>query len=312
MADERSSQHGFSIAVFFCLGVGAVTTLLAATGLDVWRIKALIVVTGVSFSIAAILLANDRGWLRTSVIDMFPRLIVILALPWAIPICIGLRLMPIPHIRPFYQDSTFLTESRRDQISSDINEFYDYLVRVGFKIPPKTPTIGTRPGENPSSVGTYPGVDVQTAIFIPEDRIDDPAIVERQYGNVLFAEPFRVNDLSQLHSQSHYINLFASMLFSSYYVSSFNDRNTSPSGYKWGNALWNLRTRYGQQIMDSMMLAAFQTWSPTEDGPIDPTRSDFDSVFAQNLSYASSLLGKPGGEVDGILQVEGIRTRKPR
>jgi hypothetical protein len=77
-------------------------------------------------------------------------------------------------------------------------------------------------------------------------------------------------------SQSHYINLFASMLFSSYYASSFNDRNVSPPGYKWGNALWSLRTQYGQRTMDSMMLAVFQTWSPTEDGPVDPTRPDFD------------------------------------
>jgi hypothetical protein len=217
--------------------------------------------------------------------------------------------MPLPRIQPFYQESA-LTKGQQDRITWDISDFYDYLVKVGFKISPKTPTIGTRPGVSPSGAGIYPGADIQTAILIPEDRIDDCALVEQMYGNVLFAEPFRVNDLSQ--SQSRYVNLFASMLFSSYYVSSLNDRNINPPGYRWGNALWTMRTRYGQRTMDSMMLAVFQTWNPAEDGPIDPTRPDFDSVFSRNLSYASSLLGKPPGEVEGILQAEGIKTKKSK
>jgi hypothetical protein len=306
VAETGKRDHGFSTAFTFGIGAAAVMALLAIAGLPRWQVWALMSVGVVSFTSAALLVANDRGWLRVSAVDRFPRLIVLLSISWVVPIYVALLVMPLPQIQPFYQESAFLTEGRRNQITLDINDFYEYLAKVGFKIPSKTPTIGTRAGADPSGGGIYPGADVQTAIFIPEDRIDDPAIVEWQYGNVLFAEPFRADDLSQ----SHYINLLASMLFSSYYVSSFNNRNISPPGYKWGNALWTMRTRYGQRTMDSMMLALFQTWSPNEYGPVDPTRPDFDGVFARNLSYASSLLGKPPGEIESILQAEGIKTKK--
>lgn len=151
-----------------------------------WHVEVLVVIAGLSLSGAVILLARDLGCFRgvETVTDVGIRLVVLLAVPWAIPMYVGSRVMLLPHIRPFYQDSIFLTKSRQDRITWDVNDFYNYLSEVGFKIPPKTPSIGTTAGTSPSGVSIYPGVDVQTAIFIPENDVDDAALVERQYGNV--------------------------------------------------------------------------------------------------------------------------------
>jgi hypothetical protein len=101
--DKQS--HGFSIAVFFCLGVGAMTNLLATTDISTTRVIALIVVGGISFSIAAVVGANDYGVFRgVSLVGMLPRLIVILGISWAIPIVLGEMVWPEPPPLAVYLD----------------------------------------------------------------------------------------------------------------------------------------------------------------------------------------------------------------
>ncbi len=236
-----------------------------------------------------------------------------------------------PRIKPLFRDSALLTETRRDRITADINDFYDYLVKqVGLKISQKSPTIGT--GERSFRTGRKPGAEIETALFIPEKHIDDRWVSEQVVGNYLFDEAFdeavRADNLTLEpgdveQARAH----FASYLVTFYYVSSFNNRKLSLSSdisaakngqdlmavlqrmnfpFKWENALWTMRTKYGQSKMDSMMFVLFTTWRPFGVGG----DTDLDTTFAQQLVYASSLMGRPPGEVEGILQAEGIKTGK--
>lgn len=82
------------------------TTLLSATELSTTRVVALIIVGGVSFSIAALIAAKDYKVFRyVSLVDIFPRLVVILGISWAVPITIGCIAWPQPRLE-FYVESS--------------------------------------------------------------------------------------------------------------------------------------------------------------------------------------------------------------
>lgn len=196
-------------------------------------------------------------------------------------------------VRPDFKASPLFTKHRQFKISSDINQFYGYLTRLGFPIPKNLPPIGVR--NAPGVFTATPAPVSQSEISIAESELDKPNAITRQYAIWIFHEllPGQVTD------SSAWFDMDAGRLYSAYFVSSFEDTYISPDNLAyWGDALWELRSKYGQNFVDRLLLYSFQSWRPPE-----PQQNDFDSFFWVRFLMGLHAIDNQGENRDAVLNI---------
>lgn len=171
-----------------------------------------------------------------------------------------------PTIKPIFKNSPLLTEQRKRRLTREINEFYAYLVNLGFDLPKEMPPLGvSQPGKPGSAAWVSPGSYLDEVINLPADSIDKPHEVVYWYGHWVFSKLFPGPEYTDV-----------ALLYTFYYKSSFSNEYpfTGATEFgKWNKTLWEIRAKYGQDFTDRAMFYTYKRWYP----PKSP--QTFDELF---------------------------------
>ncbi len=210
-------------------------------------------------------------------------------------------------IRPIFKNSPAFTEQRKARISHHINGFYDYLVRVGFEVPKEMPPLGVGKEWSFGKVLTAPkGTIYDAYLYIPAHLIDQREMVIQLYSYWIFAKFFPEQEGREFGIQTQ-----ASWLYSDYYKASFlgkHDYAESSGSANWEDALWDIRSKYGQEFSDKLLLYSYKRWV----APTDPT-GNLDSFYWDRLMAGLNVVdndGKIEPDIIRILETRGIRRPK--
>lgn len=204
-------------------------------------------------------------------------------------------------VKPDFKVSSVLTERRQEKITWEINRYYHYLKDVGFDPPTKIPIVGTL---NTAIGGTVLQGQENSAMYLSEDRIDDPRIARTVYSTYAFDELFKANPPSpETDWQGR-----ASVVYDRYFVASFDGQytynNTGKGLSIWNDALWDIRGKLGKKATDAILLRAFKNWAPKDRG--DP---NFDCFFLGRLmngQWVADGGDRDRGETRSILKARGL------
>jgi hypothetical protein len=180
-------------------------------------------------------------------------------------------------IRLIFKDSPLFTPERKAHISAVIESFYRYLCGVGFTLPADIPPLGARPGRSISSAAIIPGSIYDAHLSLPEDKIDDPALIRALYSQWVFQDVIFGAYLVQGWPFSDDL----ATIYSCYYLSSFVDRDLCDYNWRngeWVRALWDIRRAEGKQFTDKALLYTIKAWDP----PITKPK-DFNDLFAMRF-----------------------------
>jgi len=189
-------------------------------------------------------------------------------------------------VKLIFTNSPLFTPKRKDMYAQEINDFYEYLVGIGYAIPKDCPPIGESLGSAPSFAHIEPGSIYDAKIGVPKSDPDDPRMIVWVYSEYVFSRlfPFVPNNRS-----ASSFNMQARLIYETYYVNSFFGKRYGlkalPHDY-WGNGLWDTRTKYGRAFADNLLFFTQQRWHP----PADPKES-FDKYFAGQIILGLDVMG---------------------
>jgi hypothetical protein len=165
---------------------------------------------------------------------------------------------PTPNVKITFQSSQFLDgkPESRVRIERDINQAYEYLKKQGFNPSTDSPVIGTialakRPNGACGGVttGQCPGSLQEQRIQLLQSDVDRPQCVKRLYMGFAFSQI-----LGGCNSGDE--ALFTSMTSSAFadYFSSSAQGHREQNGDQLGDALWEIRQKYGEHLVDNALL----------------------------------------------------------
>jgi hypothetical protein len=205
-----------------------------------------------------------------------------LFLPGTVPLS-GLKTNVVKLIFTY---SPLFTLKRRNMYTQEINDFYKYLVGIGYSIPKDCPPIGESPGNAPSFAHVEPGSMYDGKIGIPKSDPDDSQMIVWEYSEYVFSKlfPFVPNDVSASD-----FNMRARLIYEVYYVNSFTGKQYGRKGLPhnyWGYGLWDIRTKYGKNFADKLLFFTQQRWHRPEG-----TKESFDKYFAGQIILGLDVMG---------------------
>jgi hypothetical protein len=180
--------------------------------------------------------------------------------------------LPTQRITPIFKASSLFTVKRKRRITEEINTFYRYIRDLGFDILPHLPPIGTDANATAGSSRMIrrPAVIYESELYLPGGGIDDARSVWLAYAEYVFMVLFKVGDADWGHKDitldealkiinpddGKTFQWIASHVFATYYSSSFGNHRVFPDdgGYKWANALWEVRERHGKPFVDRVRI----------------------------------------------------------
>lgn len=182
---------------------------------------------------------------------------------------------------------------------------------MGYNVPLQVPPIGAVAGN--FGGGAF-GDDYNAAIILPgEDlKLDLSNAVRHSYGSNFFFNAIKEPVFDQ---QSGGRRAEAAEIYADYYRCSFagerkpyNQYNLASSDLeKWGETLWYLRHKYGQEFMDHALYFALVRWAPY--GTMKGEGTDFDSFFSWRLLAGVAVLDNnayPFNDIHIYLKDKGL------
>ena len=181
---------------------------------------------------------------------------------------------------------------RKTRIAAEISGVYEYLQTIGFNPPTTVPPIGTiglaaRRNNECGGVTGYkcPGSMYEQSILVIDPDVDRPQCIRRLYAIYVFSTLYEANC-----SEKIWMNHVA-LIFADYFTSSFDGKPISVDD-PWNNALWEMRTKYGKQVVDSALLFMFNEGEKGDTGASwERTSGDrtFNDFFGGRFRYALYL-----------------------
>jgi hypothetical protein len=204
---------------------------------------------------------------------------------------------------------------RRFRIQNAADSYSSFLKSIGFNVPAAAPALGIAPGR--VQAGPLPEIDTFRMTIAREDLNHPDDDLMAVYGFYVFSQVIHESS-SDADADSKQRLGDAIWLFANYYRCSFNKKLTdyyssSPDIEEWNNALWDMRTRYGADMMNKAMFIATQQWKPygTIKGDID-----FNNYFSRRILTGIATLDNnsadPGGEARDFLGKRGLFKPTPK
>lgn len=216
-----------------------------------------------------------------------------------------------PVVKIHFKESSALTSQRRQSIQREFDDFYEYLSGVGFKLPKELPPIGTRRGKAMAESFQLPAQKYGATIYIPEDSLDSAQAVTTVYAHHIFRGAFGLYGMPLPSEFSYQFGYSVESIFSSYYVSSFMNKNleggddTKWAHAKWVNAIWDIRDEYGQDFADRTLFYVSEVWRDRAED-----EKDFDHFFVTRFLAGLSVIDNARqneASVKAILAKRGLQ-----
>ncbi len=213
-------------------------------------------------------------------------------------------------VKMTFKESGLLTERRRHRIQWDMNTYFLYLKKVGFDLPVEIPPFGVMPSPGIIWVGGPAAGPISThTILIPADVVgvtDDIRLAYSAYTfNRILVWPAEAQPAtSSVEKQNDEV---AAWIMECYFSASFADHmvcDAGTPGYKWQEAMWEVRDKLGQDYADGLMCYTVNLWET-----VPPKFQDhFDKFFRYKLVGGESVKGSPdiGTNVDKIFVRHGL------
>ena len=155
-------------------------------------------------------------------------------------------------------------------------------------------------------VFVWPGSLYDAGINFPEAEIDKPEGIRMVYAHHVFRKIFGMYSDPMVRFGDSTESIFAD-----YYVSSFGNRNRNDGDdnkwtqAKWVNAMWDIRTEYGQAFADRLLFYVSERWkTPLQNDP------EFDKFFIQRFLAGLDVIDNAGqneSKIREILKKRGIQ-----
>jgi hypothetical protein len=228
--------------------------------------------------------ANSRRFIAT---------LVIIFLIWAgIVGAYGIIKWPVRQysIDVILKQSTKWTAKRRTAVKASLDDYHSYLQGLGFPFPRQIPPIALGKGPVTSAGGVWTAGQLFSSIIIPEDESAgvDAKVIVQSYSRYIF-NGYLFWDNSAVAKQ---FGGSSAAIFYCYYASSFLQTNTCPpqsnwpmESRRWIDALWEIRSKYGQDYADRLMFYTFSMWSTS----VTKTEN-FDRFFFNKLLSGETVI----------------------
>lgn len=200
-------------------------------------------------------------------------------------------------VKVVFKVSQLFTSERKRRITVEINSFYEYLTTIGFAPPTTVPPVGELP--LPKRGGAVMASDCTSNIYgrrldMRRADVDNPWCIRRLYAFYAFQVLFE----SDCDPKKNWED-FTALIFAQYYASSFAGKKDDTQQSKWVDALWEIRQKYGQNLVDTTLSFMFQNQMPRSSE--DRT---FDDYFGNRLRHAFYLADSRHNEnMPGILAI---------
>jgi hypothetical protein len=213
----------------------------------------------------------------------------------------------------FKQSPILATEQQR--IEWTLNSYFLYLKKIGFDLPTEIPPLGLNPPHSIILVsGGILGPISTHSIYIPEDTIDNADNIRFAYSiytfNHLLVWPDMLKTGITRAEAEH--DEVAAWIAECYFPASFAGHlvcEKGTQGYKWTEALWEVRSRLGQDYADGLVCYTVKHWG------IVPSKyvGEFDKFFRYKLASGQSVKDNPntGREIDAIFKRHGLDISPP-
>jgi len=217
-------------------------------------------------------------------------------------------------ISTVFKSSSLFTEKRKRDVTWDLNEYYLYLKKVGFNLPTDIPPLGLTPKGSEMMAGGSGGPTYFSSLFVTEDMVDDSNAWRSIYStytfnrNLVWPDAFRtgISRVEADHDEE------AAWIYTCYFSSSFAGRrvcNAQSPGHDWTDAMWDIRSKYGQDYTDGLMCYAELMWGSVPSKYLD----SFDKFFRYKLASGESVKGSnvSSPESFAIFKQHGIDLSPP-
>jgi hypothetical protein len=212
-------------------------------------------------------------------------------------------------IRMTFKQSPVLAD-QQDRIQWEMNSFFLYLKKVGFNLPAEIPPLGLNPPHSVMLVGGPTIGPISThSIFIPEDAIQNTDNIRFAYSVYTFNRLLAWPDMlkSGMTPAEKGNDEVAAWIAECYFPASFVGHvvcDGGTPGYKWQEALWEVREKLGQDYADGLICYTVNLWASVPSKYVD----DFDKFFRYKLVSGESVKDSPntGREIDAIFKRHGL------
>jgi hypothetical protein len=216
-------------------------------------------------------------------------------------------------IKVTFKSSPLFTEKRQRDIVWNLNEYYVYLKKVGFDLPVEIPPLGLSPPHSAMLSGGSQGPAYYSHLIITEDTVDNPNILRSVYSTYTFNRMLVWPDayktgLSRTEAKDDEVAVW---IFSCYFPASFSGRKACADeapGHNWTEAIWEVRSKYGQDYTDGLMCYTVTMW-----GVPAKYADSFDKFFRYRLAGGESVKdnGQRGPEIDVRFKRHGLDITPP-
>ncbi|MBZ5699031.1 MAG: hypothetical protein LAN18_10855 [Acidobacteriia bacterium] len=217
-------------------------------------------------------------------------------------------------IKMTFKSSPVLTERTQRKIIWQINQYYLYLKKIGFELPAEIPPLGVSPSHGIISGGGSPGPTYYSSLIISEDAINNSSVLISIYSIYTFNRALVWPDayrrgISRAEADDDEV---AAWILSCYFSASFSGRNVCQKdtpGYKWVDAMWDVRKSYGQDYADGLMCFTEMMWKNLPAKYVDT----FDKFFRYKLIAGESVKNNASEEpkIDLIFKQHGLDITLP-
>jgi hypothetical protein len=204
---------------------------------------------------------------------------------------------------------------RQHRIQWEMNGYFLYLKKSGLDSPVEIPPLGVNPRNSTILVsGGILGPISTHSIYIPEDAIDNADNIRFAYSiyafNRLLVWPDMLKTGMTRAEAEH--DEVAAWIAECYFPASFAGHmvcGKGTPGYKWLEALWEVRNQLGQDYADGLMCYTVKLWGSLPSKYV----GDFDKFFRYKLASGESVKDSPGTgrEIDTIFKRHGLDISPP-
>ena len=214
-----------------------------------------------------------------------------------------------------FKSSPALTEDRQHSIQWELNKYYLYLKKVGFQLPTDIPPLGLNPPRGiVLAMGPPLGPTSTHSIYIPEDVVDDFDNVRFAYSTYTFNRLLTWPDMLKTgltRAEAEHDEV-AAWIAECYFPASFSGHlvcEKGTPGYKWTEALWEVRSQLGQDYADGLVCYTVNLWGTVPSKYV----GDFDRFFRYRLAGGESVKGNAntGRQIDAIFKRHGLDISPP-
>ncbi len=307
VTDNSNKQSGWKWPVVSFAGSVGMTSLAFLVLRSPFAICSALVVMLAGFAYPVFVIVHHFFRHRPGIVRIIA---IIISECIVVAFTVGVGIAAWPHeVTMTYTNAPEFNLYRKFRIQIAADSYSRFLKGIGFDVPMAAPVLGVAPGR--VQAGPLPEIGAFRMTIAREnlDRPDDDLMVA--YGFYIISRQIHESAVGNDSDSKERIS-DAIWLFANYYRCSFNGRPTnyyssSPSIEKWNNALWELRAKYGADMMNKAMFSAIQQWKPF--GSIGGD-ANFDNYYSLRILAGIKDLDNnsedPGKDAKLFLQKRGL------